>query len=193
PAVTVREENARAALEVMSRFAADPRWLIYLPPTISPAATSSHPGLLEHPAEAFAYFRHEGVAEVICEEKHMGSRAVIVVCRDDTVAPRRFGIEGSGVCYTRTGRPFFEDRAMQKAFLERMRAALETSASWERTGRTAGRSTVSTTSGWRRSRCWPGRGVRTQTWTMDGIWALRNDSQAATASSSCPRSPSRLT
>src|SRR5690606_12867937 len=30
--VTVREENAAAALEVMSRFAVDPRWLIYLPP-----------------------------------------------------------------------------------------------------------------------------------------------------------------
>src|SRR5207245_639703 len=38
--VTIREENARAALEVMSRFAADPRWLIYLPPTMSPPATS---------------------------------------------------------------------------------------------------------------------------------------------------------
>ena len=35
--VTVPEENAAAALEVMSRFAADPRWLIYLPPTMPPA------------------------------------------------------------------------------------------------------------------------------------------------------------
>ncbi|MBI2264265.1 MAG: hypothetical protein HYU64_03705 [Armatimonadetes bacterium] len=32
--VTIREENAIAALEVMSRFAANPRWLIYLPPFI---------------------------------------------------------------------------------------------------------------------------------------------------------------
>ena len=38
--VTIREENAAAALEVMSRFAADPRWLIYLPPTMSPCETS---------------------------------------------------------------------------------------------------------------------------------------------------------
>ncbi len=36
--VTIREENAIAALEVMSRFAADPRWLIYLPPTMAPTA-----------------------------------------------------------------------------------------------------------------------------------------------------------
>jgi protein phosphatase len=34
--VTVREENAAAALEIMSRFATDPRWLVYLPPTMAP-------------------------------------------------------------------------------------------------------------------------------------------------------------
>ena len=39
--VSVREENAAAALEVMSRFALDPRWLLYLPPTMSPVATST--------------------------------------------------------------------------------------------------------------------------------------------------------
>ncbi len=60
--VTIREENAIAALEVMSRFAANPKWLIYLPPTMSPTETTTAPGLLEHPAEAFAYYRHEGVA-----------------------------------------------------------------------------------------------------------------------------------
>ena len=62
--VTIREENATAALEVMSRFAANPKWLIYLPPTMSPCETSSEPGLLEHPAEAFAYYRSQGVPQV---------------------------------------------------------------------------------------------------------------------------------
>src|SRR6184192_1574961 len=71
--VTVPEENAAAALEVMSRFAVDPHWLIYLPPTMSPSETSMVPGLLEHPSEAFAYYRKQGVPKVICEEKHMGS------------------------------------------------------------------------------------------------------------------------
>ena len=94
-----------AALEVMSRFAANPKWLIYLPPTMSPTETTAQPGLLEHPAEAFAYFRREGVAAVVCEEKHMGSRAVVIVCRDEEAARRRFGVvgEGIGICYTRTG------------------------------------------------------------------------------------------
>jgi protein phosphatase len=38
----------------MSRFAVDPRWLLYLPPTMSPCATSTLAELLEHPAEAFS-------------------------------------------------------------------------------------------------------------------------------------------
>jgi protein phosphatase len=125
--ITIREENAAAALEVMSRFAADPKWLIYLPPTMAPADTSDAPGLLEHPAQAFAYYRHEGVARVICEEKHMGSRAVLIVCRDEDAAQRRFGIvdSGFGVCYTRTGRRFFDSAQIEREFLSRVRAAVE--------------------------------------------------------------------
>ena len=34
--IGVRGENAAAALEVISRFAVDPRWLVYLPPTMAP-------------------------------------------------------------------------------------------------------------------------------------------------------------
>ena len=107
--ITVREENATAALEVMSRFAANPKWLIYLPPTMSPSETSTKDGYLEYPDQAFAYFRHEGVDTVVCQQKHMGSRAVLVVCRDEQTSARRFGVvgEGIGICYTRTGRQFF--------------------------------------------------------------------------------------
>src|SRR5205823_2224560 len=91
--VVVREENAAAALEVMSRFAADPRWLVYLPPTMSPCEASPLPEFLEHPAEAFGYFKQEGVERVVCEQKHMGSRAIAIVCKDEAAAKRRFGAE----------------------------------------------------------------------------------------------------
>lgn len=131
--VTIREENATAALEVMSRFAINPKWLIYLPPTMSPCGTSQQPGLLEHPAEAFAYYRHEGVPRVICEEKHMGSRAVVIVCRDAAAARKRFGVveEEFGVCYTRTGRRFFDDAATETEFLGRVREAVNRAGWWE--------------------------------------------------------------
>ncbi|MFA6561431.1 MAG: polynucleotide kinase-phosphatase [Verrucomicrobiia bacterium] len=130
--VTVREENAIAALEVMSRFAANPKWLIYLPPTMSPTETTREPGLLEHPAEAFAYFRHEGVPRVVCQEKHMGSRAVVIVCRDENAARKRFGVVGEdiGICYTRTGRRFFNDTTLEVEFLQRVRAVVEAAGFW---------------------------------------------------------------
>jgi protein phosphatase len=131
--VTIREENAAAALEVMSRFAADPRWLIYLPPTMSPSETSAEPGLLEHPAEAFSYYRARGVPRVVCEEKHMGSRAVVIACRDAEAARRRFGVDSGepGVVYTRTGRRFFPDPGLERAVLDRVRAALDSSDFWD--------------------------------------------------------------
>jgi protein phosphatase len=134
--VTIREENATAALEVMSRFAVDPRWLVYLPPTMSPPATSDREGLLEHPDEAFAAYRTARVARVVCEEKHMGSRAIVVICRDASVADRRFRIDTgeAGCIYTRTGRPFFADRAMETALLAKVRSALDALGLWEELG-----------------------------------------------------------
>ncbi len=131
--VTIRAENATAALEVMSRFAANPKWLIYLPPTMSPCETSNEPGLLEHPAEAFSYFRSQGVPQVVCEEKHMGSRAVVVVCRDEDAARERFGVADgdSGIVYTRTGRRFFNDHELETQFLGRLRTAMTASGFWD--------------------------------------------------------------
>jgi polynucleotide kinase-phosphatase len=131
--IAIPEENAMAALEVMSRFAANPKWLIYLPPTMSPTETTNEPGLLEHPAEAFAYYRHEGVPTVMCEEKHMGSRAVVVLCRDEDAARKRFGVtgEGIGVCFTRTGRRFFDSPELEAAFLARLREGADRASLWE--------------------------------------------------------------
>ncbi|MEU6512550.1 polynucleotide kinase-phosphatase [Streptomyces sp. NPDC046978] len=129
--VSVREENAAAALEVMSRFAVDPRLLPYLPPTMAPTATSHVEGYLEHPVEAFAQYREDGVARVVCEEKHMGSRAVVLVCRDAETALRRFGVVGpTGSLYTRTGRPFFGDEAVTEEVLGRLRSAIDDADLW---------------------------------------------------------------
>ncbi|MGW0535189.1 polynucleotide kinase-phosphatase [Streptomyces sp. NPDC003032] len=147
--VAVREENAAAALEVMSRFAVDPRLLPYLPPTMAPTATSRREArggaadgprggaadgdFLEHPAEAFASYARDGVARVVCEEKHMGSRAVALVCRDAAVARERFGVEEgpTGSLYTRTGRPFFSDASVTEEILARLRAAVTEAGLWE--------------------------------------------------------------
>jgi polynucleotide kinase-phosphatase len=109
---TIAAENAAAALEVMSRFALDPATLVWLPPTMAPCSTSTLEGYLEHPATAFDDLRQVGVERVVCEEKHMGSRAVVRVSRS-----------GAGdAIWTRTGRPFF-GAPLDEQLLARVRAA----------------------------------------------------------------------
>ncbi|WP_171162492.1 polynucleotide kinase-phosphatase [Streptomyces sp. I05A-00742] len=134
--LAVREENAAAALEVMSRFAVDPQHLLYLPPTMAPCATSHEDGYLEHPAEAFAAYRAEGVRRVICQEKHMGSRAVLLVCRDAETARERFRtVEGvPGAVFTRTGRPFFDDSEQARRLLNRVARCVGAAGLWDELG-----------------------------------------------------------
>lgn len=59
----------------------------------------------------------------------MGSRAVVVLCRDSTTGEVRFGAPdgAAGAVYTRTGRSFFPDPA---AFLDRLRAAADAADLW---------------------------------------------------------------
>ena len=130
--ITIQAENAAAALEVMSRYCIDPRWLIYLPPTMSPPETSDKQNILEHPNEAFTYYKNNNVTQVLCEEKHMGSRAVIIVCKSQEVVNKRFRInsESLGVIYTRTGRAFFKDPNFEKQIIDRLQSALTQADYW---------------------------------------------------------------
>jgi protein phosphatase len=149
--VVIAEENANAALEVISRFAIDPRWLIYLPPTMAPTdvaklwedfADEAYDGIadnrfrsyLEYPTEAIYYFKKRGIKNIFFEEKHMGSRAVMVICKDNSVPARRFKIPEKriGVIYTRTGRPFFADSKMELEVLNLLQESLNQSDFWER-------------------------------------------------------------
>jgi len=131
--IKINAENSVAAFEVMSRFAADPHWLIYLPPTMSPSETSNQPNYLEHPQEAFAYYKTKGVSSVVCEQKHMGSRGVIIVCKDAETAKTRFKVtDGSfGIVYTRTGRHFFDDKETENTILLRLQKVLAASGFWD--------------------------------------------------------------
>jgi protein phosphatase len=64
----------------------------------------------------------------------MGSRAVVVLCRDEEVGRRRFGAtDGAGVAgvvHTRTGRAFFADQDTEKSLLDRLRTAVDKAGLW---------------------------------------------------------------
>jgi protein phosphatase len=134
--LTIDEERNAAALETAGRFTVDPRWLVHLPPTMAPAATAPDGPGLERPDEAFDYYRGQGVDTVICQEKHMGSRAVAIIGRTPEALAARFGFvtadDPAGVILTRTGRAFFDDRSTGKAAVERLARALDRADAWDR-------------------------------------------------------------
>jgi protein phosphatase len=110
----------------------DPRWLLYLPPAPVLPEPSRRPGFLEHPDEVFAHFRAERIERAVCEETLGGTRAVVVVCRDEQEARRRFGGEGIGAAWTRSGQRLIDGPALEKAFLGRLREILDRAGLWER-------------------------------------------------------------
>lgn len=66
----------------------------------------------------------------------MGSRAVVIACRDEQAALRRFGVDSgeAGVCLTRTGRRFFSDPDLEGRLLGEVRRAVGAAGLWEELG-----------------------------------------------------------
>lgn len=108
------------------RFAVPPRWLAPLAPTMSPVETSAGEGWLARAEEAFAHYAERGVIDLVGEEKHMGSRAILAVCRDPEAAHRRFGAsdgERRGLIWAHAGRACHDD-ATEAALPERVADAV---------------------------------------------------------------------
>ena len=127
---TIRAEANQwdRTFDAFSRWTIEPQWLMYLPPGMCSLQSEATEGPLEHPKTAFDYYRNEGLDRVVVEFKHMGSRAIAIVCKDDSVAPRRFGVPGLGTVYSRNGRPFFADPTPA---LEALRASLKRANFWD--------------------------------------------------------------
>ena len=76
----------------------------------------------------------------------MGSRAVVIVCRDEESAIERFGLaprSGIGVCYTRTGRPMFLTDELERRLLDAIGESLTAAGFWETSTRPGFASTAS--------------------------------------------------
>jgi SAM-dependent methyltransferase len=134
--VHVSADESAAALEAVSRFVIDPRWLVYVPPTLPAARTAPGTDAGEHPSAALAYYRAHGAGGVALRELQGGTRVVAVVCRNAAAARRRFGAaEGeAGAVYTAEGRAFFAAREAEAAFLEGVREAFGADGGWAALG-----------------------------------------------------------
>ncbi len=120
--VTIREENALAALEVMSRFAIDPRWLVYLPPTMAP--TGDQPGRAgcwstrarRSPRSGRPAWPRWSARRSTWARGRSWSPAATATSRPAGSACGR----SRASIYTRTGRAFFADPAVERAVLGRV-------------------------------------------------------------------------
>lgn len=130
------EAHVVAAVEMLSSRGVDPRWLVYLPPVIAAVDPSRRPGVLEHPEDAFTYYRRKGAARVVCQEKRFTDRVVVVVCRDAHTAQTVFGVTDGriGTVYSRCGRPCFARKSDESAWVERCRAACDQAGIFAKVG-----------------------------------------------------------
>ncbi|CAI6081727.1 Bis(5'-nucleosyl)-tetraphosphatase, symmetrical [Paenibacillus sp. JJ-100] len=130
--VTVQGELAQTALDTFSHFTVPLEELVYIPPTMSPPpGECSVEGFTEHPRDAFRYYRSQGVTRMVAEKKHMGSRAILILFRDEQAASQRVGRPILGRIVTRTGRSFF-DPTTEQEILSRLHADLTVEGYFER-------------------------------------------------------------
>lgn len=122
--IRIQEEYVKSSIEEISHYTIPIEELVYIPPTMSPTTEpSSFEDYLEHPKQAYEYYRQQGVTTMVVEKKHMGSRAILLLFKDVEVAVDYVGSPTLGTIYTRTGRAFF-DQEMTQTILEQLNAHL---------------------------------------------------------------------
>lgn len=121
------EPHLLAAVESLSRFGVDPRWLVYVPSSPSPVDPSHRPGVLEHVEDALAYYQRHGIEHLVCQEKHAGIPVVVIVCRNESTARTVFGTADgrAGIVYSSGGRNIFSDRNAEDQWMQQCRDAAE--------------------------------------------------------------------
>lgn len=130
--VRVQGEWIKSAIDTVSHVTVPMEELVYIPPTMSPApAVSAEEGYLEHPREALAYYRGQGVQTMVAEKKHMGSRAILLLFKNEQAAVQYVGYPTLGTIYSRSGRAFFE-QSLGKQVMEKLNVDLRTAGYFER-------------------------------------------------------------
>ncbi|MFY3791119.1 polynucleotide kinase-phosphatase [Ureibacillus sp. MALMAid1270] len=132
--VRIPKEHAIPAIDTVSHFTVPLEELVYIPPTMSPTPSpSSLENYLEHPKEAIDYYKSMGIHRMVAEKKHMGSRGILLLFKDQETGFKYVGRNTLGVIYTRTGRRFFDDNT-ELEILSRINKGLTTSNYFDKYG-----------------------------------------------------------
>ncbi|MDR3599536.1 MAG: polynucleotide kinase-phosphatase [Desulfosporosinus sp.] len=113
--IKIQADYVKPVIETISHYTIPIEELLYIPPTMSPASEpSSLDNYFEHPQEAFKYYRNQGIMTMVVEKKHMGSRGILLLFKNEEAAVGYVGTPMLGTIYTRTGRGFFNQELSQK-------------------------------------------------------------------------------
>ncbi len=131
--ITIKDQASPSTLEFLELGGLNPRWLIYLPPRLSPTKSSTLPGYLEHLTEALSYYAKKGLDKVLVEEMQGGEEVTIVIAKNEVTAIKRFGIraEGFGAAINSKGHPYFKSELSEQQFLKRFRKVIDSLELWE--------------------------------------------------------------
>lgn len=122
--IHIPKEYVIPSIDTVSHFTVPIEELIYIPPTMSPTPSpSTLVDYLEHPKEVIDYYRGMGIDKMIAEKKHMGSRGILLVFKNEAVALKYIGRETLGVINTRNGRTFFQ-KEIEHEILQRINKGL---------------------------------------------------------------------
>lgn len=130
--VTLQQEAAGPTHQALGRRGVNPGWMVFLPVDYSPPKLAASTQFPEHPQQAFNYYRKKGVGKLLVHSGGRGKRVIVVLCRSEGVARKKFGVvrEGLGCIYTGKGQPLFSDPQREQAELKRLRDALEAKDWW---------------------------------------------------------------
>lgn len=118
-------------MEFISKYSINHKALIYLPPTIPPVPSSKLEDFIEHPNEGFDYYRENGIKKVICQLKHMGSRGLILIGKNEQIMKSKFNLDGLGEIWSRTGRQLFNDE-WRNYLLNKFKEIIDKSGLWDK-------------------------------------------------------------
>ncbi|WP_323856358.1 polynucleotide kinase-phosphatase [Rossellomorea marisflavi] len=132
--VVIPKEQIIPTIDAVSHYTVPVEELIYIPPTMSPTPKASTiDGFLEHPQDAIDYYRSLGINRMVAEKKHMGSRGILLLFKDEEAGERVIGRRTLGVIYTRTGRRFFQED-VEGRVLQSLQESLEKDGYFARYG-----------------------------------------------------------
>lgn len=124
---SIDKPGLEKAFESVVRFC-DVNKITYIPPTTATAGGRIIDGCLEHPEHAYNMYR-KYTNYIYGQEKHMGSRCVIVIARDRMIMKNIFGIDAIGFTQSRSGRQFLNDND-EKRFIEILYNRIEENNLW---------------------------------------------------------------